>query len=80
MFFQSQARSKKPSRPTVSLVRPSARSLATPLAAGGVAAGAVAAVLGGRAERAEAELDGLRRRLAKVGLLLRDDREGADDD
>lgn len=35
-----------------------------------------AAELRERAERAEAELDGLRKRLAKVGLLLRDDEEG----
>lgn len=41
---------------------------------------AEAAELRGRAERAEAELDGLRGRLAKVGLLLRDDEEGGDDD
>ena len=44
------------------------------------AAVAEAAELRGRAERAEAELDGLRGRLAKVGLLLRDDGEGGDDD
>lgn len=31
--------------------------------------------LRGRAERAEAEADGMRRRLAKVGVLLRDDEE-----
>lgn len=37
---------------------------------------AEAAELRGRAERAEAEADGLRRRLAKVGFLLRDDGEG----
>ena len=41
---------------------------------------AEAAELRGRAERAEAELDGLRGRLAKVGFLLRDDGEGGDDD
>lgn len=33
-----------------------------------------------RAERAEAELDGLRKRLAEVGFLLRDEEEGEDDD
>ena len=38
------------------------------------------AALPERAERAEAEADGLRRRLAKVGVLLRDDGEGGDDD
>mgnify|MGYP001777206671 FL=1 len=36
--------------------------------------------LRGRAERAEAEADGLRRRLAKVGFLLKDNGEGGDDD
>lgn len=36
---------------------------------------AEAAELRGRAERAEAELDGLRRSLAKVGLLLKEDEE-----
>lgn len=41
---------------------------------------AEAAELRGRAERAEAEADGLRTRLAKVGVLLRDDGEGGDDD
>ena len=41
---------------------------------------AEAAELRERAERAEAELDGLRKRLAKVGFLLREDGEGADDD
>ena len=41
---------------------------------------AEAASMRGRAERAEAELDGLRKRLAKVGFLLRDDEEGGDDD
>ncbi len=41
---------------------------------------AEAAELRGRAERAEAELDGLRGRLAKAGFLLREDGEGADDD
>lgn len=43
-------------------------------------AAAEAAELRGRAERAEAEADGLRRRLAKVGFLLRDNGEGGDDD
>lgn len=33
-----------------------------------------------RAERAEAELDGLRKRLAEVGFLLRDEEKGRDDD
>lgn len=37
---------------------------------------AEAAELREMAERAEAELDGLRRRLAEVGFLLRDDEEG----
>ena len=37
---------------------------------------AEAAELRGRAERAEAELDGLRGRLAKVGFLLKEDGEG----
>ena len=41
---------------------------------------AEAAELRERAERAEAEADGLRGRLAKVGVLLRDDGEGGDDD
>lgn len=41
---------------------------------------AEAAELRGRAERAEAELEGLRRRLAEVGFLLRDEEEGRDDD
>lgn len=35
-----------------------------------------AAALRERAERAEAEADEMRRRLAKVGVLLRDDGEG----
>ena len=39
-----------------------------------------AAELRGRAERAESELDGLRKRLAEVGFLLRDDTDGRDDD
>lgn len=39
-----------------------------------------AAEMRGRAERAEAEADGMRRRLAKVGVLLREDEEGRDDD
>lgn len=43
-------------------------------------AAAEAASLRERAERAEAELDGLRRRLAEVGFLLRDDEEGGDND
>lgn len=33
-----------------------------------------------RAERAEAEADEMRRRLAKVGVLLREDGEGGGDD
>ena len=33
-----------------------------------------------RAERAEAELDGLRKRLSEVGLLLREEEKGRDDD
>lgn len=37
---------------------------------------AEAAELRGRAERAEAELDGLRKRLAEVGFLLMDEVEG----
>lgn len=37
---------------------------------------AEAAALRERAEQAEAELDGLRKRLAEVGFLLRDDEEG----
>lgn len=37
---------------------------------------AEAAELRGRAERAEAELDGLRKRLAEVGFLLVDEEEG----
>lgn len=41
---------------------------------------AEAAELRGRAERAEAEADEMRRRLAKVGFLLRDNGEGGDDD
>lgn len=41
---------------------------------------AEAAELRERAEHAEAELDGLRGRLEKVGVLLRDDEEGRDDD
>lgn len=41
---------------------------------------AEAAELRKRAERAEADLDGLRGRLAKVGFLLREDGEGGDDD
>ena len=46
----------------------------------GSAAVAEAEELRGRAERAEAEADELRRRLAKVGFLLREDEEGRDDD
>ena len=41
---------------------------------------AVAAELRVRAERAEAEADEMRRRLAKVGVLLREDGEGGGDD
>lgn len=33
-----------------------------------------------RAERSEAELDGLRNRLSEVGLLLREEEKGRDDD
>lgn len=43
-------------------------------------AAAEAAELRERAERAEAELDRLRRRLEKVGLMLKEDEEGRDDD
>ena len=41
---------------------------------------AEAAELRERAERAEAELIGLRKRLAEVGLLLREEENGRDDD
>lgn len=36
--------------------------------------------LRGRAEHAEAELNGLRKRLAEVGFLLREEEKGRDDD